>query len=133
MALKNYIVKSFLIKIYFFNKRTKQIITKQFIKNHPSYVDRLQITLNSNRLVIILQKLTELISITHIQFRKSKHPLINIHRMFITNSCWFQKVICILLCLCLCYILLYVFIKPHCLVKIYCFQIVKINVVKYLL
>lgn len=64
---------------------------------------------------------------------KTKQPLINVYRMFVTYCCSFQEIVSIFLCLRLGNVLLDVFIKTDCFMQIYCFLIIEINIIENLL
>lgn len=97
-----------------------------------SDVDSLELALYGHRCLIVLQKFVELIGVTDIEFAETEKPLIDVYRVLVTDGGRFKEIVGIFLCLGLCDVLLDVFVEPDCLVEVDGFEVVEIDIVKYL-
>lgn len=67
------------------------------------------------------------------QFRKTEQPFVNVDWMFVAYGCSFEEIIGIFLCFGLSDVLLDVFVESDGLVQIYCFLVIEIDIIEYLL
>ena len=87
--------------------------------------------MHSHSCLVVIKEFAELVRVTDKQFAETKEPFVDVDRAFVANGSRLQKIVGIFLRFGLSNVLLDILIESNCLVQIYGFQVVKIDIVEY--